>query len=71
MMKSIFYNSSSFQDLLATLMRLFFKILKMRTNQQPDIYNIPKLRLGSRERVEVKLRNVINVCLLVRSRFNL
>ena len=22
--------------------RLFFKILKMRTNQQPDIYIIPK-----------------------------
>ena len=24
----------------------FFKILKTRTNQQPDIYSIPKLWLG-------------------------
>ena len=26
--------------------RLFFKILKTRKNQQPDIYSIPKLWLG-------------------------
>ena len=43
----------------------------MRTNQQPDIYSIPKLWLGVRFRVRVRVsfRNAINVWLLIRFRF--